>query len=107
MSNKLVYSTDKTTNEKSKAGNSEKPKPGKGPCKMRLESNGRAGKQVTVLFNLPFSDSEARELMRTLQSKFGCGATFKDGTIEFRGDLRPKLEDHFAKAGMKLVRAGG
>lgn len=83
--------------------------PGKnsGVTKMRLESGGRGGKQVTVLFNLPFAETEAREIMRTLQGRLGTGGTLKNGTIEFRGDVRTKVEEFFAKQGLKIVRAGG
>jgi len=80
---------------------------GAGPTKMRLESGGRGGKQVTVLFNLPFSETEGRELLRTLQGRLGTGGTFKDGKIEIRGDVRSKVEEYFVSKGWKIVRAGG
>ena len=84
---------------------------GTGPTKMRLETGGRAGKAVTVLFNLPFEESEARVLMKEMQGKFGCGATMKDApggsTIELRGDVRDRVEAFFAQRSLKVVRAGG
>lgn len=78
-----------------------------GPTKMRLETKGRGGKAVTVLFNLPFEEAEAIALMKDLQTGLGCGATFKDGEIELRGDMRDRIAPIFAKRGLKLVRAGG
>ena len=78
-----------------------------GPCKMRLESNGRSGKKVTVLFNLPFNTEQAKEILKTLQSQMGTGGTYKDGVIEFRGDLRGRVEKFFAKNNIKIIRAGG
>lgn len=78
-----------------------------GPTKMRLETHGRGGKAVTVLFNLPFEEAEATALMKEMQASLGCGATFKDGTIELRGDMRDRISALFAKRGLKLVRAGG
>jgi translation initiation factor 1 len=78
-----------------------------GPVKMRLETGGRGGKAVTVLWNLPVEEQDATKLLREMQSKFGCGGTIKAGTIELRGDVREKIEKLFAQKGMKVVRAGG
>jgi len=76
-------------------------------AKMRLESKGRGGKQVTVLFELSISEPVARELLSSLQNLLGTGGTFKDGNIEIRGDVRNRVADYFAKQGWKLTRAGG
>lgn len=78
-----------------------------GPCKLRLETKGRGGKAVTVLFNLAMSEEEATAMMKDMQAKFGCGATLKDSAIELRGDMREKVEVHLTKLGIKSVRAGG
>jgi translation initiation factor 1 len=108
MAEKPVYSTATGSAKGQKPEAKDAYRPGAGPLKMRLETHGRGGKAVTVLFNLPFaSEGEARGVMQTLQSSFGCGATFKNGTIELRGDLRDRLDRHFAALGMKIVRAGG
>ena len=74
---------------------------------MRLETKGRGGKSVTVLFNLDFEESEAKALMKDMQTRLACGATFKEGRIEMRGDLRDRVEQYFDDKGMKVVRAGG
>jgi translation initiation factor 1 (eIF-1/SUI1) len=42
-----------------------------------------------------------------MQALFGCGATQKDGIIELRGDMRPKVESYCAERDLKVVRAGG
>jgi translation initiation factor 1 len=105
----LAYSTDGSHNkEQQRANNKNGDKIAtSGPCKMRLEKNGRGGKQVTVLFNLPFSESEAKALLKTLQSQLGTGGTFKEGMIEFRGDVRQRVEEHFKQKNIPIVRAGG
>lgn len=80
---------------------------GSGPCKLRLETHGRGGKAVTVVFNLPFDEETARSLMKEMQTRFGCGATLKDSTIELRGDVRDRVEAFLAQKSVKVVRAGG
>lgn len=112
MSEKLVFSTAGSSQQKKQKGKSKKPAAkawvaSSGPTKMRLETKGRGGKSVTVLFNLPLSEIEAKELMRQLQASLACGATLKNGCIELRGDLRDKIEAFFKAQGQKLVRAGG
>lgn len=105
---KPVYSTATGSNRRDAPEGSASYKPSAGPCKMRLETKGRGGKAVTVLFNLTFpSEAEAVSVMKQMQTSLGCGATFKNGTIELRGDMRDRVASHFERLGMKLVRAGG
>ena len=104
MTNKLVYSTDGGRIAEEKKNSYEK---STGPCKMRLETKGRGGKAVTVVFNLPFSEAEAAALQSKLQGYLACGGTFKNNCMEFRGDVREKIEKYFQQQKMKIVRAGG
>lgn len=106
--NKLMYSTESGSHKNSK----DKPKKAAannagGPSKMRLETAGRGGKAVTVIFNMPFNSSQAKDFMREMQSKFGCGATHKNDTIELRGDMRDRVAEFFAAKNLKIIRAGG
>lgn len=106
MKERLVFSTDGLSEKKPKKG-SKTYERGNGPTKMRLETKGRGGKAVTVLFNLDFEEKEAKVFMKSLQQQLACGATFKNSRIELRGDLRDAIEDIFLKQGLKIVRAGG
>ena len=109
MADKPVYSTvTGSAKGKGPAPKASAYAPSAGPLKVRLETKGRGGKAVSVLFNLPFpTEAEAVAVMKELQSSLGCGATFKDGQIELRGDVRDRIEAYFSKRGVKLVRAGG
>lgn len=111
MSDKLVYSSDSKVDpkksENSRKKKSQKYQVGPGPCKVRLEKKGRGGKQVTVLFNMPFAEQEAKMWMKALQEKFACGASFKNSQILLHGDLRDSVVDFFYENKIKCVRAGG
>jgi translation initiation factor 1 len=96
--NKLVYSS--APKAAAKSGNGK-------TMKMRLESKGRGGKSVTVLFELTMNSASAEELTRELKSKMGCGGTFKNGRIELQGDLRAKISPFLAEKGFKVIAAGG
>lgn len=102
---KLVFSTDQGSLRKQKAGKERAP--ASGPTKMRLETKGRGGRSVTVLWNFPFPESEIKEIMKAIQAKKACGATFKGGRLEFQGDIKAECQAYFAEKGWKLVQAGG
>ena len=102
---RLVYSTDSGSHRKEKEADGWQKSPG--PTKMRLETAGRGGKAVTVLFNLPLDENEAKAFLKEMQGAFGCGGSVKDNTLELRGDVRPRVEQLFAKKNLKIVRAGG
>jgi translation initiation factor 1 len=103
---RLVYSTESGSHKKDKDGSSGWQK-SSGPAKMRLETNGRGGKAVTVIFQLPLDESEAKDFLKSMQAAFGCGGAIKDNTLELRGDVRAKVEAFFQKKNLKIVRAGG
>lgn len=105
MADKLVYGTGKGSTRKD-----EKPKsyqPAAGPTKMRLEMKGRGGKTVTVLWNFPFSEDDVKAIIKAIQQRSACGATFKDGRAEFQGDVKDKAQAYFQEQGWKLQLAGG
>lgn len=103
---KLVYSTTDQRDTRKSPAQSGFVK-GSGPLKIRLETQGRGGKSVTVLFNLPFEENEAKEVKSLLAQKLGCGATLKNSTIELRGDFREQVIAWAQSRGIKCVKAGG
>lgn len=108
MAEKPVYSTATGPTKKASQPKAEFKASASGPLKLRLETKGRGGKAVTVLFNLPFtSEDEAKQALKELQSSLGCGGTWKDGQMELRGDVRTRVEAWAEKKGIKTLRAGG
>ena len=106
MSDKPVFSTDKNQDVERKQSHKKGWDIHPGPCRYRLEKKGRGGKTVTVLYDLPFSKSEAKKLMKDLQALAGVGATLKDGTVELQGDQSQVVEKHFQGLGQNIVRSG-
>lgn len=109
LADKPVYSTATGSNKQAaKSPQNGGYRQSAGPCKMRLETKGRGGKAVTVLFNLTLpTEAAVRAFMQELQGSFGCGATFKDQSIELRGDLRDRVEAYALNKGIRFIRAGG
>lgn len=78
--------------------------------KIKLEKNGRGGKLVTVIFDLPHNPSYFEDLTKKLKNTCGAGGTFKKDSpsqIELQGDQREKSELFLQKMGFKTKRAGG
>ena len=75
--------------------------------RVRRETKGRKGKDVTVITGVPLSGKELKELGRQLKAKCGSGGTVKDGIIEIQGDHRDALIPVLEANGWKVKRAGG
>lgn len=72
---------------------------------FRLEKNGRGGKTVTVLDQLPRNTAFVKDLCKELKSKCGTGGTFEvngaAGVIEIQGDKRDAIKAILEKRGIK------
>jgi len=53
----------------------------------------RRGKTVTLVgeFYLPKTDATA--VLKKMKKRLGCGGSFKDGWMEFQGELKEKLRE--------------
>src|SRR5262245_34236249 len=68
-------------------------------AKLRVEKSGRAGKTVTVVYDLPRNDAFLRELAQELKRACGTGGAAGDGTVELQGDLRDRVRAALQKKG--------
>lgn len=67
--------------------------------KLRLEKNGRGGKIVSVIFNLPNHPPYFKDLTKKLKNHCGSGGSFQDDTIEIQGDHLDKIRIFLSKMG--------
>ena len=51
----------------------------------------RKGKTVTLVGEFFMPKNDCIVLLKTLKKKLGCGGAFKDGFMEFQGDLKEKI----------------
>lgn len=117
MSNdsKLVYSTDPQLNQKCpkcKELKSECRCTADAPVKeykfvavLRIEKQGRGGKTVTVIDQLPKNEVFLKQWTTLLKKKCGAGGTYlmdgKEGVIEIQGDKREVIRATLAREGIK------
>jgi len=51
----------------------------------------RRGKTVTLVGEFSLQKDEANKILKSLKKKLGCGGSYKDGWMEFQGELKEKL----------------
>lgn len=78
-----------------------------GRVRVRLERQGRGGKVVSVVENLPGHPARIEELAKLLKSRCGAGGTIKGRSVEVQGDHRDKIVAVLAGLGLEAVRSGG
>ena len=78
-----------------------------GPVRVARETQGRAGKGVTVITGLPLSLSDLEALATKLKKRCGSGGTVRAGIIEIQGDHRDTIVAELIKMGWPAKRSGG
>lgn len=68
-------------------------------AKLRLEKKGRAGKSVTVVYDLPRNTAFLEDLSRELKRACGTGGAVVEDTVEIQGDLRERVRQLLLKKG--------
>jgi translation initiation factor 1 len=74
---------------------------------VRLERQGRGGKVVSVVENLPGHPGAIEEVARLLKARCGAGGTVKGRTVEVQGDHRERILAVLAERGISAKKAGG
>lgn len=67
---------------------------------LKLDSQSRKGKTVTVIDGLPKNNLFLEAMTKELKSRCGAGGTFntngRDGVVEIQGDQREKIRAYLA-----------
>ena len=74
---------------------------------LHRDSKGRGGKSVTLVKKLVLSETDLKDLAKTLKQVCGSGGTIKDDVIEIQGEHREKIAEALRKLGYKVKIAGG
>ncbi len=102
---KRVWSSDDGDLRKARAP--RPPAPASGRVKVRRETGGRRGKEVTTISGVPLDDAELKALAGRLKKRCGVGGSAKDGVIELQGDHRTAVVELLRADGYDVVLAGG
>lgn len=109
---RVVYSTDRNVpkhGERSEEANVYRhgiDLPDLARPRVQREKAGRAGKWVTVVYDLPLPDGDLERLCSRIKRLCASGGTVKRGTIEIQGDHATRVLEALAAEGIKARRSG-
>lgn len=70
--------------------------------KLVFQREKRKGKIVTLVGVFSISDEDANKYLSSLKKSLACGGTYKEGWMEFQGDISPKLREQCEKLGFRF-----
>lgn len=76
------------------------------PSEHRLvfQKEKRKGKPVTLVGPFSLSDADGQKTLSTLKKSLACGGAYKEGWMEFQGDIAPKVREHLEKLGFRFKK---
>ena len=69
---------------------------------LHFSKEKRRGKTVTLVGEFFLSKTNATQTLKLLKKKLGCGGSFKDGFMEFQGELKEKLRPLLVEEGFRF-----
>jgi translation initiation factor 1 len=90
-----------------KSANGKALRPDAGAVRVSRQTQGRAGKAVTLVAGLSLDTAALEALGAALKRRCGSGGTVRDGVIEIQGEHRDKLVEELIRRGFAAKRAGG
>lgn len=114
MAPRIVYSTDPDPEPLC-------PRCGRSPCVcqtidlpprqqtayVKRDRKGRAGKTVTVVYNLQHTPATLKTLLTTLKEACGAGGTVREDGLEIQGDQRERVAEKLRVLGYRVKLVGG
>lgn len=72
--------------------------------KLVVQKEKRKGKAVTLVGVFNLSEEEAQKILSALKKSLACGGAYKEGWMEFQGDIAPKVRDSLEKIGFMFKK---
>ncbi|MGA9046157.1 translation initiation factor [Sulfuricurvum sp.] len=72
--------------------------------RLVFQKEKRKGKIVTLVGPFSLTEEEAQKTLSVLKKSLACGGAYKEGWMEFQGDISPKVREHLEKLGFKFKK---
>lgn len=70
--------------------------------RLVFQKEKRKGKIVTLVGPFSLNEEDAQKALSTLKKSLACGGAYKEGWMEFQGDIAPKVREQLEKMGFKF-----
>lgn len=70
--------------------------------RLVFQKEKRKGKTVTLVGPFSLSEEEAQKNLSILKKSLACGGAYKEGWMEFQGDVAPKIREQLEKFTFKF-----
>jgi translation initiation factor 1 len=69
---------------------------------LHFRKEKRRGKTITMVGFFQISDSDKKELLKSIKKSVSTGGTVRDEYLEFQGDIQERLRVEFLKRGFRF-----
>lgn len=70
--------------------------------RLVFQKEKRKGKVITLVGPFSLSEEDAQKVLSTLKKSLACGGAYKEGWMEFQGDIAPKVHENLEKLTFKF-----
>lgn len=67
--------------------------------RLVFQKEKRRGKAVTLVGPFSLSEDDAQKTLSSLKKSLACGGAYKEGWMEFQGDITPKVRVNLERLG--------
>ncbi|MBN2869851.1 MAG: translation initiation factor [Campylobacterales bacterium] len=72
--------------------------------RLVFQKEKRRGKPVTLVGPFSLSAEEGQKNLSALKKSLACGGAYKEGWMEFQGDIAPRVREHLEKLGFRFKK---
>jgi len=70
--------------------------------RLVFQKEKRRGKVVTLVGPFSLSEDDAQKTLSSLKKSLACGGAYKEGWMEFQGEVAPKVREQLEKLSFKF-----
>ncbi|MDD4856024.1 MAG: translation initiation factor [Sulfuricurvum sp.] len=70
--------------------------------RLVFQKEKRKGKVVTLVGVFNLNDADAQKILSTLKKSLACGGAYKEGWMEFQGEITPKVREQLEMLGFRF-----